>query len=219
MRVRWCLCGLLLLTLPGPLWANPPAPAPLAITFEDQAVVANGVTPNGQVAWFSVARESDDEHMATVTPRAAVVTDTGSGQVSFPLDQAVPFKSIWIAIDLASGDFTVAAPDGFPLNQVNWRGVGLLRGQGQADQMQDARVTAFVFVARPGVGAWEMYLADGGASDADGAIDGKLTSSLDQLQPIGTSPAAPTRFDPHDIVALIDPDLMEVILVHAGQPQ
>ncbi|OYW01495.1 MAG: hypothetical protein B7Z61_12415, partial [Acidobacteria bacterium 37-71-11] len=91
-----------------------PVVAKPTITVEANAVVASGVTPSGQVAWFSIAWDRY-QAMNRVTRRDRIDADSGAGQVTFAVDGGVPQNSIWVVVDLSSGDYAVAAPEGTQL--------------------------------------------------------------------------------------------------------
>jgi hypothetical protein len=60
-------------------------------------------------------------------------------------------------------------------------------------------------------GAWAATVGDGGESDDDGAYDGRLRASLAGMRGVGDKPAEPPqRFNPRDLVVVIDPNRMEV---------
>jgi hypothetical protein len=195
------------LLVPVSLAAQTPSPA---ISFEAEAVVASGVTAGGRVVWFSMAREIS-ESAATIVRREEILEDEdGDGAVRFELDRAVPLRSIWVAVDLATGAWAAAGPEGYPLQRVDPPGLAARRGAEGAHWVEDTRGYVELLVVRPGVGAWGLAVGDGGASDADGAADGRLTVPLDRLR--GTRPeatAAPERFDPQDLIFVIDPNEMD----------
>ena len=94
------------------LFAVPVAAAdPPALSFELEAVVARGISPRGQAVWFSVAREISRQSI-NVVPRYEIVTDEdGDGAVRLELGKEVPLRSIWFAVDLATGETGVATPE------------------------------------------------------------------------------------------------------------
>jgi hypothetical protein len=193
------------------------------ITFQPRSITVAGITPKGQALGFSVARELAEDDVATVVRRTQVLTDDdGDGKVEWDLDRDVPLRSIWVAVDLATGQVAAASPEGYPLRRVSWRGGGLGRGGAGADQVADARSFVEVLLVRPGQGAWQLTVGDGSAQDADGAADGKLAAALDRLEPVRGLPGItgpPSRFDPSDVVVVLDPNRMELIVVQAGKPQ
>jgi hypothetical protein len=197
---------------------QPPAPPAPVITFEKNAVVVSGVTAKGQLVLFGVARELAEDDVATVVRRSQVLTDDDSdGRVRLDLGKDVPFRSVWVAVDLATGQWTTAAPEGYPLRLVGWQGSGIeRRATAPSDRVEDARTFAEILLVRPGLGAWQLTVEDGSGSDDDGAADGKIAASLDRLIPVAGTVAPPARFDPTDVVVLIDPNRMELTVVQAG---
>ncbi|HEY0781753.1 MAG TPA: hypothetical protein VGE98_04800 [Thermoanaerobaculia bacterium] len=201
-----CVFFALLLSFPAAALAQP------ALTFETQAAVAGGLTPSGPVGWFSVAREITEEYGTTVR-RDAVVTADAQGGSRFELDHDLPFKSVWVAIDLTSGAMVAATPPGFPLQQVApATGEVVDSFAGLPDGVQESRAAIEILVARPGVGAWGLSVARGGTGDANAGGSGStLRASLSSLTAVGTSPPAPTSYAPSDVVVVIDPDTLEIV--------
>jgi hypothetical protein len=207
---------LLFLALPAAVLAQPAGKNP-KISFGERSVTVDGIAPKGEVVWLSVAREVAPDDVATLVRRSDVLTDDdGDGRVRWDLDRAVPLRSIWVAVDLASGAIATATPEGYPLRRVSWRGIGL-ENSPHADRVADARSYAEVLLVRPGEGAWRMTVGDGSAEDDDGVADGRVAAALDDLRPLGRSAGAPARFGPRDVVVLIDPNRMELSVVEAGE--
>jgi hypothetical protein len=205
------LYGFLLLPLAAgaaPLGAT----SPVTLRFEPGAVVAQGITPGAQVVWFSIAREPQG-YISRVVRREDVVSADSEGRAVFPLAQGAPFKSIWVAVDLADGRFAVAAPEGSPLREVDFPADGVRPVGGLMRELHDSRGAAEILVVRPGVGAWGLSVADGGRTDEDGANDGALVSSLREARAIGGGPATPEHFSPKDVLVMIDPQGMEFYAV------
>jgi hypothetical protein len=210
----------LLLSLLLPAAALGQSPAAPAITFQKTAVTVAGVSPHGKAVLFGEAREIAEDDVATLVRRSQVLTDDdGDGTVNFDLGRDVPFRSVWVAVDLATGQVAAAAPEGYPLRRVDWHGVGIVRGNGHSDRVEDARTFAEVLLVRPGAGAWQLTLGDGSEGDDDGVADGKIAAALDHMTAVAGTDPPPTRFDPKDVVVLIDPNRMELTIVQAGNPQ
>jgi hypothetical protein len=204
------LCRAMLLSMILLFPAGLLAQASPTLVFEPSAVVASGITPKGKVVWFSVAREIED-YAATVVRRDQVVEDDdGDGKVRLEVGKPVPVQSVWIAVDLASGAYAVAAPEGSRAAELPQAGRNPGRGEaGKPEWVEVDRRYLELAVVRPGLGAWALTLGDGGESDADGTADGSLTASLARMRSLGASPAAPDRFSPRDVVAVVDPNRME----------
>ncbi|HEY0553789.1 MAG TPA: hypothetical protein VGG20_05945 [Thermoanaerobaculia bacterium] len=189
------------------------------ITFEKNAVVVTGLTVKGQAVLFAEARELAEDDVATLVRRSQVLTDDdGDGTVRLDLGKEVPLRSVWVVVDFATGQVAVAAPEGFPLRLVSWQGQGIERGASRSDRVEDARTFAEVLLVRPGVGAWQLTVGDGSSSDDDGAADGRIAAALDRMAPVAGTTPPPVRFDPKDVVVLIDPNRMELTVVQAGNP-
>jgi len=190
------------------------AAAPPEISFEPDAVVASGISPKGQAVWFSVAREISRQS-TNIVPRHAIGADEdGDGVVRLELGQEVPLRSIWFAVDLATGETGVAVPEGFPLLEMDLPGEAIPAALNRLDLQ---RRFAYLVLVRPGVGAWQLRVGDGGASDEDGEPDGTLRASLSRLTPVEEGgPTAPERFSPRDVLLVIDPERMESATVRIG---
>ncbi|HVG08768.1 MAG TPA: hypothetical protein VNM67_13760 [Thermoanaerobaculia bacterium] len=196
------------------LLAAPLAAAPPEISFEPDAVVARGISPNGHAVWFSVAREISRQS-TNIVPRHAIEADEdGDGAVRLELGQEVPLRSIWFVVDLATGETGVAVPDGFPLLEMDLPGGAIPAALNRLDLQ---RRFAYLVLVRPGVGAWQLRVGDGGASDEDGESDGTLRAALSSLTPVEEGgPPAPGRFSPRDVLLVIDPERMEFATVRIG---
>jgi hypothetical protein len=200
------------------LGALPAGALPIKTALEAGAVVISGATPNGQVVVFGVTREVGEDDFHTVRRHLAVLTDDdGDGTVRYAVEEGVPLRSLWSAADLASGDYATAAPEGYELRKADWKGDGLKRLGGK-DTLEDRRSLLELLVVRAGEGAWAKQVTDGGESDADGLVDGRLEGVLDQMTPLASSPPSPSVFLENDLVLAIDPDAMEIILVKVPAP-
>ncbi|MFL6194033.1 MAG: hypothetical protein ACJ75H_07670 [Thermoanaerobaculia bacterium] len=218
MRLSHMLCLSLGFALPISLAAQPAPPKAPEITFQPRSVRVDGISPKGNVVWFSVGREVAEDDVATIVRRSEVQPDEdGDGKVQLDLDHDVPLRSIWVAVDLASGEMAVATPEGYPLRRVSWRGRGLGRGNSRADRVEDDRTYADVLLVRPGQGAWRLTVGDGSDADDDGAPDGRLAAALDRMKPIAAAPAPPARFAARDVIVLIDPNRMELTVEKAAE--
>jgi hypothetical protein len=195
-----------------------PAHAQLAIGFEENAVVVKGVTPGGSVVWFGIARERPGR-ITRVVRRDSVLPDSdGDGLVRFDLERSVAVQSIWAAVDLTSGAFVVATPEGMPRREVALPGNSFRRSPvGAVNALQDSREFLEILVVRPGEGAWSLSVGDGGSSDADMQPDGNIEATLASMRPLQGSKGAFDQLLPGDVVIVVDPRQMEFYTTTFGK--
>jgi hypothetical protein len=199
------------------LWAClavPGAAAPLRMVLESDAVVISGVTAKGKAALLGVTREIGEDEYPTARRHLEVLTDEdGDGVVRYPVEGGVPLRSLFAAVDLASGDFETVSPEALGLRRVPWRGRGPGRWAGGKDSVEDRRRILELLMVRPSVGVWAARLKDGDGSDADGVIDGRVEGLLESLSPLEAGPEAPSEFQRGDVVLALDPSVLEITLV------
>lgn len=182
--------------------------------------MADGVTPGGQAVWFSVAHERGEWLTSLVRRDDIVLDDDADGTVSFAVESGVPQLSVWAVVDLASGRFAVAAPDGTPLREIDFPGNSVTRGpRGGLEVLENRGEYLEVLLVRPGSGAWGLGVGDGGASDSDNAPDGTIRAALDTMRPLATSDAAPAEFRAGDVVIVVAPHTMEIWATTLGGGQ
>jgi hypothetical protein len=193
---------------------KPPKPG-VALAFEDAAVTASGLTPGRPVIWFGVEHRIDAEYSGEMAQRYEVGTAAADGTARLDLGRPIAPRSFWVAVDLDSGDFLVAAPGGYRIAKPQKPSrVGLGDGS-KADELLDDRAFLMGLVVSPKEGAWSFTGADGGPRDEDGKNDGHLRFALDRFDPLPGMPAAPAKLKGSDLWFVVDPLTME-IAVHKG---
>ncbi len=193
-----------------------------AIAFEDRAVVASGLSPGKAMVWFGVERLVDADYSCDLYQHYKTDTVAADGTVRFALDRAVAAASIWVAVDVETGQFAVTAPVASHLRRVP-QGPSLLSpGAGAAsDKFLDTRTYLLGLAVRPGQGAWLFGGGDGGPRDLDKSANGRLSFALDQFDALPGSPAAPARAGGTDTWFIIDPAALEIAIfkpVAGGKP-
>ncbi|HEX6900064.1 MAG TPA: hypothetical protein VF789_10140 [Thermoanaerobaculia bacterium] len=185
------------------------------IAFEDEAVVASGLTPGKTVAWFGVERIVDPDLAAELVQHSNAKTAGADGVSRLELKHPVAQRSLWVAVDVETGDFVVASPDGYQIRR-RPRPSRLAAGQGgRPDEIEDGPSYLFGLMVRPGEGAWIFRGGDGAPLDADGETDGRVRFALDGLEPLPGSPAPPARTRGTDLWFVVDLLKMQ-IAVHKG---
>ncbi|MFY9824616.1 MAG: hypothetical protein WAM82_24780 [Thermoanaerobaculia bacterium] len=191
-------------------WAQSRRPA---ITFEDSAVVASGLSAGKTMAWFGVERLVDADYSSDLYQHYTTDTVAADGTVRLVLDRPVAAASIWVAVDLDTGAFDVAAPDSSHLNRTAQTSSRLLLGAGSVpDQFLDTRTYVLGLAVRPGQGAWLFGGGDGGPRDLDQSANGQLSFALDGFDALPGSPAAPAKAGSTDLWFVIDPAALEIAI-------
>jgi hypothetical protein len=206
----------LLLTATAASAQTPSASPPLTIRFAEREVAVSGATAGGKVAWFSVAKEI--RNFALMQRRDAITEANAAGEAAFVLDEAVPPVSIWVAVDVATGQFAVAAPSTFEPRELVLAADALQPGRhGSDDEITDNHEFLEMALVRPSkgsgtlAGAWGGTVGDGGQSDDSAKPDAKVALPLSRLRPIGQSAELrPPVLTPGDVLAVIDPIEMAV---------
>lgn len=213
MRIRFLLWISLLIPASA-LTAEP------VISFGETSVRADGVTKSSKVVFFSVAREGQGYRVRSVARQETVEDTDADGAVSLDLGAAVPFRSIWAAVDLTSGAFAVASPEGYAPVKLDFPVAGL-RGpaNGKPDRLEDRRYALEVLVARPGQGAWRLSLGDGDADDEDKVANGRIEWAVAKGRPVKGNVEAPRDFNPGDVVIAMDPARMEIYATRLPGPK
>jgi hypothetical protein len=195
----------------GGVFAADPPPLRLAVSAQD--VQVTNVTPGGMVVVHS-ASLSNDGGLLRQRRVSVIVKDTSrSGAVTFADGTAIPFRSVWIAVDMDTGRFAVGGRAGY---DVNIRAFPALHLRGDADGTIGLfdlnQVSGQMLIVRPKNGAWEVSAAEGGRTDADRSQNGKLSLSVEDATPIGSSGPPPKRLRNGDVIAVIDPHRLDVFV-------
>ena len=192
----------------------------LTMTVNASTVTISGATPHGKVVFFGVARFID---RTTVTVRRldqTVVDDDGDGVVTVNIGGPVPWKSIFAAVDFATGRYILGTPDAhaFPLIALQVKANPLAEDSpGVVKHIVLSHSICEMLHVRPGVGVWGQVLADGNKFDDDHASNGEVKANVAAGVAIGTGmPAAPDKFAKGDVVVLIERQRMQVWAAAVG---
>jgi hypothetical protein len=189
--------------------------APPTISFEEQAVVVEGLAAGADTILFGAGRGVAG-FLPYQTRFSERRTADAEGTARFELAQPLPTSSVWVVVDLAAGGATLAAPEGSELREVHFPGRGL---PASLERLEDARSGLEVLWVRPlgtapepaeGAGAWGGRVRDGSGRDGDDREDRRLSVRLDLLDAIGASPPAPARLTAGDVLVGIDTETLEI---------
>lgn len=182
------------------------ADAAMTLTLESDALVVSSLSPGDTVALLSLSRQMFHSIVRSERRDEWLEDEDLDGEVRLPLESPAPEQSVWLAVNVTSGEWamTVGAPEtGGPLVVADAGDVFSGSAFSQAGTFFE------LLVVRPGTGpdagAWGGALADGTALDADGELNRSIGVSPSALTAVGSSPTPPGDFQPGDIVAVVDP--------------
>lgn len=194
----------------GPLQA-------LEIAVSEHQVEASGVTAGGEVAWLTVWRELDERSRTRVTLLDRTTSDEdGDGRVTLEVERPIPPLSVWVAVDVTTGQAAIVSPEGIPLR---WAPDGSVRRTGP--HIEVALKRPELLLVRPGLGAFRARVADGARDDAGARGDARVTltpSAFRRAVPKSVPPGPPDeiplpqRFASGDVLVGVDMRTLEVVL-------
>lgn len=205
--MNWVLPGLVALA-----WVAP-ARAALTVAAEENALVASGATVGGQVAWLAVLRTDQRYHAELEIQRELLTDDDNDGTVRLPLPAGVPWKSVWVAVDVTSGSTALGFPDEFEVSSQPLPLGSLLRdGAGDLDLLHFVSNYAEWLIVRPGAGAWSAAVRDDGNADTDGGLPGESLVPLADFTAVAGSATPPAALASGDRIVVIEPETFTVSL-------
>jgi len=194
-----------------------PLQAALSVSFEGSVVHITGATPRGQVALVAVMREAHGKMITRLNDTQQLLSDPeGDGSIDYDLKRAVPPRSIWVVVDVASGESLITAPGDFPKRE-SALPPGFVKNvpADEFDTLIGENLLLHVLWVRTGngngngsAGAWFMRAADGGANDTDHKTNGRAMLSTAGFVPLGDSGQAPKKLKKGDVIVLLDPFAM-----------
>lgn len=189
-----------------------------AVQIEEKQVIASGVPAGSRVAFFSVGLGSDG-YTSSVRRIAQVLPDDDrDGRVLLDVPGGVAWRSVWVVVDVGSGRYTIATPEGYATKIEN-RGKRFGRSRGvDVDQLINAGGYADVLYIHPDGGVWLVRAEDGGAHDLDGGENGMTSVSLGDFQSLGTAAERPDGFTPGGVLITIDLSEMRTWVVRLTGP-
>lgn len=192
-------------------WSPSALAASLSVSLEASAVTVSGLAPGGRAAVLGISRLGV-EAIVRVERQDAILQDMdGDGSVSWelPASEGRPPgpapRSVWLAVDLANGEWAVASPASYPTGDLPLgSGVGLAAW----GFIQPGGFLELLWV-RPGeevsAGVWAGAVGDGGASDADGDQNGSLRVTPGAFVAVESSAPPPPALAAGDVLIAVRP--------------
>jgi hypothetical protein len=185
--------------------ANANQHTPPLLVFGSNTVSVTGVTPGADVYLFGVAREALG-YYNHIVPRELILHDGAkAGRVDYALGRSVPLRSIWFAVDLASGLPVAGTPPGYTAVPIQLDGRHLKRDtNGDIARLAYAGTLVDIILVRPGDGVWGASIGLHSAND-EGSDERDVEASVLQFTSrVGTAAAAPAKLKNGDVVFLMN---------------
>ncbi len=203
-RAQLCLvAAMLCASLTG--LAGPARLAALELEVAGDRVIASEDSGAG-VAIFGARREFAN-HMNVLHRHQEVVRDV------LVLDSDVGSRSIWVGVDLGTGDWTVHSPDDVAIEK------------GYAPRLKGSVLRNLNGLELPGSELdlvlirgqqiWHGRMHDGGSRDESEA-DGWVIVTLDNLDRIDSGRGGPGRLRDGDVVIGVDSSTLEYFVIEVG---
>ncbi len=189
----------------------------IEITFLSASVRISGVTPGSRVAiltiWHELRRKTDP----FIGRRAEVLSDDDAdGVVEISTPPAVPFKSIWIAVDVSTTEVAIATPQEYP-QRVGPGSEPYRAPSGDGlTKIRNARAAAELMLVRRRAGAWTARIYKDSGLDENRGIEGPSQIDVSSMIALGDSPSAPDRLFGNDVLVMIDPFEMDFWVAKVG---
>jgi hypothetical protein len=179
----------------------------LRLTPSFGVVDIKGATAGAQVAILGLVRGVESDSVQIGRFEQVLSDDDKDGRASFSYQFPSEVEAIWVAVNLSNGEWAIA-DTGRPGREVGHRNLKVRTNQ-TGTTLSEVRREADFLIARKGVGAWSLSVADGGDDDADGEQDNKLEGRVDAALAVGPSIPPAAELKAGDLVFLIDPSRFE----------
>ena len=167
-----------------------------------------GATLGGEIAILGAWRQRHVYWSEVGSVDERIVDDDGDGTVSWESGRAIPMAAVLVVIDLASGQWTGVAPEGFGLRSFpkqEWQ----VATDGSLVSVLSKRLE--LSWVRPGSWVWSRVVMDGGTLDDPLSPTGSLSVSTAEIAPGegGGVPDGSRTFSSGDLVVGIDLQTLE----------
>ena len=190
-----------LLVLAGFFLTALPALAQLQVQYGAKSLTISGASARADVVVIGIIHTNSKGLESIQKPQSIERTDA-AGAVTVAVARP-SFQSVWLIVDLRTGDFLVSSPPGYllrrtpvPADAIDRTGHSLLHSFPSAD----------LFIIRKGQGAWHARASEG---SSQGPRDARLNVSVDHFKPVGATPPAPPVLVPNDIVMVFNAPYMQ----------
>jgi hypothetical protein len=197
--------------------ALPALGLPPGIDIAETSVTVSALTPGSGVALFAAGTVQKRLFPAGVDYSTVLLDSDGDGTVTFQVEKGVPSRSVWIAVDLVTGDYSVSAPEGYPVRLMQPPAKLVRKGNvGQMNRWVHELYRLNLLLVRPGTGAWAFLATKGGYGDDEKTQAPGFSTSLKYFLPLTQDAPALHNFRRGDVVVAIDPINLEYYALTLG---
>ena len=188
-----------------------PKPAPahrLRVTASADAIEIERATPGGMVLVIGYERiVRDFAPVYRRVQREGIADAKGSGAV--PIGREIAPTSFWVAFDLQSGGHGATGGSKLKLREGELPETAFKKdSNGKKSKFFTATDYVYVVAIRPRVAVWETTVGDGGESDDDGALNGKIEMGSGRFLKTKHARDDFSVFEEGDVVAMFVPHQM-----------
>lgn len=211
MKRRWALCAFLFLLVPsvGAAQSKP------AIAVDATSISGTGFNRRREVVIFGDAN-IPLPFAGRLRSYFQVVTTDDSGGFRWEPAGAVPARSIWFAVDVASSDFAVAKPGSTQMLQAELTKPDVLDGiDGATDALSLSEYQLDVLLVRANDAVWIGSVMRHSSADLNRAKPGTLRFDPSAMTSVRGGKHTPGHLLPSDLVIVIEPVSLRF---YAGPP-
>jgi hypothetical protein len=140
-------------------------------------------------------------------------TADADGSLRIAMGRPVAVQSFWVAFDLQTGGHGAVAGSKQALREAELPQNTFKNGSnGKKSKLEMDLDYVYVLTIRPRVGAWEMTAGDGGVSDEDGSLNGKIATGSVRLGKTRHAQSDYDAFEEGDLVATFIPHQMGYLI-------
>lgn len=190
--------------------------AAMTLTVDAGGVTVRDVTAGARVILFGVGREPLGDRSAIRRWTEVVADEDRDGSIRF--SASVTSKSIWVAVDLDSGERVSATGPGYPRREVT-AGFGVKRNNaGQLSKLENARGVAELLIVRPKRGAWRLSAMKNSLEDDARDNPGSMRLDVSSFHAVdGVASEDLRHLKRGDVLAMIDPRRMQFYVVQVNE--
>lgn len=201
--------------LTAALFSVPAAAMTLAV--DASGVTVSDLPPGSRIVLFGVGREPLGDRSAVRRWTEVLPDEDRNGVVRF--SSAVTNKSIWVAVDLDTGDSVSGTGPDYPRRE-SAIGSALKRNNaGQLSKWEHARGTAELLIVRPRKGgAWRLSAAKNSSVDEASGRPEPMRLDASSFRAVDGVPSEDLKhLKRGDVLAMIDPRRMEFYVIQVKE--